>query len=125
VIVGSEFAPQIIQTAEEGDPAAAAIVQHAGRSIAENVVAVARRLELLESGFDLVTAGGVFSSRSRLLNESLSEGLGPHLAGVRLVHWDAPPVVGALLLALDQMRPRRLPDAALLASNIGQALEAR
>ena len=124
VVVGGEFAPHVVRAAGDGDPAAAAIVMHAGQAIAENVTAVARRLDMLDTAFDLVTAGGVFSSRSALLNESLLETVRARASKVRLVHWSAPPVVGAVLLAFDLMKPDPLPDTALLAENVRQSLEA-
>ncbi len=124
VVVGGEFAPQVMEAAGEGDEAAQAIVRRAGRTIGSNVLTVARRLDMLGRAFDLVTAGGVFSSRSELLNAHLMDTVRAEAAEVNLVHWTWPPVVGALLLALDQLNPERLPDPQTLGRNVVEALRA-
>lgn len=123
VVIGGEFAPQVVRTAGEGDPAAAAIVKRAGEAIGENVLAVATRLDMLDTAFDLVTAGGVFSSQSPLLDESLLQTVRSGAPKVRRIHWSAPPVVGAMLLAFDLMKPDRLPETGFLAENVTQSLE--
>jgi N-acetylglucosamine kinase-like BadF-type ATPase len=120
--IGGEFAPQVAQAANEGDKAAQEIFRRAGRTVGENGVSIARRLGMLDTEFVLVTAGGVFSSRNVYLNESLLATLQAAAPRVRLVHWDAPPVIGAVLLALDQLRLPHLPDTAPLAGQVTAAL---
>jgi len=124
VNIRGEFAPHVLEAARLGDAVAQAIVGRAGTTIGANVVTVARRLGMLDAPFDLVTAGGVFSSRSELLNGSLLETVTGHAPGVRLVHWASPPVVGALLLALDLMHPSTRPDRSALAIRVTEALAA-
>jgi hypothetical protein len=70
-----------------------------------------------------VTAGGVFSSRSPLLYSALSDAVAEGAAQVQIVPLHAPPVVGAILLALDLLRLSVLPETALLARRVTQALE--
>ena len=123
VKIGGTFAPQVFEAADEGDAPAQAIVRRVGETIGGNAIAVARRLGMLDTPFDLVTAGGVFSSKSALLNDSLLETIHRQTDGVRIVHWQAPPVVGALLLALDLLDLAVLPDAHLLAERVLTALE--
>jgi N-acetylglucosamine kinase-like BadF-type ATPase len=122
--IGGEFAPQVFQAAQEGDAVAWSIVRRVGETIGANAVAVARRLEMLDTSFSLVTAGGVFSSRSSLLRNSLLETVRAQAPKVDLVHWEAPPVVGALLLALDLTDPAALPDTHALAAEVERALTA-
>lgn len=122
VEIGGEFAPQVAQVANEGDEAAQEIFRRAGHTVGENAVSIARRLSMLDTEFVLVTAGGVFSSRNVYLNESLSATLQAAAPRVRLVHWDAPPVIGAALLALDQLALSRPPDTVLLAGQVTAAL---
>jgi N-acetylglucosamine kinase-like BadF-type ATPase len=116
--IGGEFAPQVFDCAREGDAVAQSIVRRAGETIGQNVNSVARELGMTGAPFDLVLAGGVFSSRSELLYESLSETIRTESPRVELVHWKAPPVVGALLLALDTLELSPLPDAGQLADQI-------
>jgi len=122
VKIGGEFAPQVFQAAHKGDAVAHSIVRRAGETIAANAIAVARRLGMLDTPFDLVTAGGVFSSRSDLLHDSLLETVRTQASQVNLVHWPAPPVVGALLLALDLLDLAALPDTDPLAAQVEEAL---
>jgi N-acetylglucosamine kinase-like BadF-type ATPase len=124
VEIGGRFAPQVFECAAGGDAVAQAIVQRAGETIGANVISVARELEMLGVPFDLVTAGGVFSSRSPLLYQSLSEALAEEAVQVNLVPLNAPPVVGAVLLALDLL-DLMLPDTAVAADRIARALEGR
>jgi len=122
--VGGEFAPQVFQAAQEGDAVARSIVRRVGETIGANAVAVARRLGMLDTSFSLVTAGGVFSSRSDLLHNSLLDRVRMQAPMVDLVHWEAPPVVGALLLALDLTDLAALPDTHALAAEVERALTA-
>jgi N-acetylglucosamine kinase-like BadF-type ATPase len=124
VEIGGEFAPQVFQVAHEGDAAARSIVRRVGETIGANAIAVARRLGMLDTSFSLVTAGGVFSSRSDLLRTSLLETVRTQAPEVDLVHWEAPPVVGALLLALDLTGLAALPDTRALAAQVERALMA-
>jgi N-acetylglucosamine kinase-like BadF-type ATPase len=124
VKVRGEFAPQVLQAAQSGDAVAQSIVCRAGTTIGANAVAVARRLGMLDTPFDLVTAGGVFSSRSELLNGSLLETVAAYAPGVKLVHWASPPVVGALLLALDLLDLSARPVAGVLAVQVAESLAA-
>jgi hypothetical protein len=93
-----------------------------GETIGSNVIAVARDLDMLDTSFDLVAAGGVFSSRSEWLNRSLLETVRTRSPQVNLVHWQSPPVVGALLLALDLLHLPQLPGTGHLADQVTQAL---
>jgi N-acetylglucosamine kinase-like BadF-type ATPase len=122
VKLGGQFAPQVFAAAHEGDAPAQAIVQRAGETIGDNAIAVARRLGMLDTACDLVAAGGVFSSKSSLLLNSLLNRMRSQMPQVQLVHWQAPPVVGALFLALDQLDITVLPDPLLVADQVIDAL---
>ena len=120
--IDSQFAPQVFEAANEGDVPAQAIIRRAGTTIGANAVAVARRLGLLDAPFPLVTAGGVFSSQNKLLNDSLLEAMHVQGARVELTYWEAPPVVGAVLLGLDLLDLDVLPDTDTLAARVHQSL---
>jgi N-acetylglucosamine kinase-like BadF-type ATPase len=120
--IGGEFAPQVFHAALAGDEPAQSIVRRAGETIGRNAVAIARRLGMLDTAFDLVAAGGVFSSHSELLNASLLATVRREARQADLVHWSAPPVVGALLLALDLTDHALIPDTAALACQAVEAL---
>jgi N-acetylglucosamine kinase-like BadF-type ATPase len=122
VRVGGRFAPQVFECAMEGDAVAQSIVRRAGETIGANVLSVAGELGMLEEPFDLVAAGGVFSSGNPLLYKSLSETVYARARQVNVVPWQAPPVVGALLLAFDLLGLSDLPEADRLAARVSEAL---
>jgi N-acetylglucosamine kinase-like BadF-type ATPase len=122
--LSGRLAPLVFEVAHDGDAVARGIIAKAGRTMGENVVAVARRLEMLAEPFDLVTAGGVFSSRSPLLNDSLLQTVRAQAAGARLAPWDAAPVVGAVLLGLDLLHPERPLAPEAIAAQVSEALAA-
>jgi N-acetylglucosamine kinase-like BadF-type ATPase len=123
VHVGGGFAPQVFECAAGGDAVAQAIVRRAGETIGANVLSVARELDMLRAPFDLVTAGGVFSSRSSLLYGSLSESVHREAVRVNVVPLRAPPVVGAVLLALDLLELPAPPEPSSLAESVKLALK--
>ena len=57
---------------------------------------------MLDDEFDIVLAGGLFRGGSVLLEQAVLEAVRPHARGGRLVRLDPPPVVGAVLMALEQ-----------------------
>jgi N-acetylglucosamine kinase-like BadF-type ATPase len=122
VHVRSRFAPQVFECAVAGDGVAQSIVRRAGTTIGANVLSVADELGMLEEPFDLVTAGGVFSSGAPLLYESLSETIHVRAKQVNVVQLQALPVVGALLLAFDLLDLPVLPEATRLAVGVSEAL---
>ena len=122
VRVGGRFAPQVFECAVEGDAVARSIVRRAGETIGANVLSVAGELGMLGEPFTLVTAGGVFSSDNSLLYESLAETVASRARQVNVVRWQAPPVVGALLLAFDLLDLPELPAADRLAIRVSEAL---
>jgi N-acetylglucosamine kinase-like BadF-type ATPase len=100
-----ELTPLLFSVAESGDEAAAGVV----RRQAEEVVALAataiRRLDALDSPIDVVLGGGVLTAGHPLLIDDISRLLADQapLAVTRVVQ--APPIVGAALLALDRIDP--------------------
>jgi hypothetical protein len=67
------------------------------------VAAVLRRLHLLRRQPPVVLAGGVFRADDAPFLDRIREGLARPAPGARVVRLDAPPVLGAALLALDRV----------------------
>ena len=87
--------------AERGDVVARSILAEAGRSLGDTTAHVVRRLGMEDDPFDLVLAGGMFRADTRYLVDGLESVVRPLAPGVRLRPLEDPPVVGAVLMAID------------------------
>ena len=95
------FAPLVVEAANQGDQVACGILSEAGQRIGENAVHVLRTLGMENMAFEVVLAGGMFLYGGRLFAggvESVVRRVAPNAHFVLL---EAPPVVGAVLIALD------------------------
>jgi N-acetylglucosamine kinase-like BadF-type ATPase len=92
-----ELAPIVFEAAAV-DAAAAAIVDRLVIEVVAMVTAAARRLGLVET--EVVVGGGIMRAADDKLLQRIAGGLGP---GLTLRRTAAPPVVGAVLLALDEV----------------------
>ncbi len=93
------FAPVVLDAADAGDEVAQAIVAEKGRILGSQGRACARRLDLPLDGLRIVLSGRVLAHPTeRLAAAALAE-----LPGAIAVRHPAPPVAGAVLLALDRI----------------------
>ncbi len=97
-----DFVPRIFVAAEAGDPAAVQLLLEAGRKLALGVNAVIRALKMEDDVFELVLAGGIFRASYSLLCDTLMASVQAVAPRVEVVRLTAPPVVGAVLLAMDE-----------------------
>ena len=97
----TEFASLVTQAAAEGDAAACRILSDAGERHGANAVHVLRRLGMQDLEFDLVLAGGLFRSVSPLLQDAVERMVRPVAPGATFILLKAPPVVGAVLMAIE------------------------
>lgn len=95
------FAPAVVDAAENGDLAARRILEQAGASLGDLAGHVARHLSMEGSEFELVLAGGMFRSGSRIMRAALESTVKRSARFAFTVTLEAPPVVGAALLALE------------------------
>lgn len=95
-------APLVFQAARQGDAQACDILEWAGRFLGQVVQAAAHRLHMQREAFEVVTAGSVFKGASPVLKDALATALHRHCPDAQLVMPRYEPVVGALLLAMDQ-----------------------
>jgi len=102
-----ELAPAVFATAAEGDAEARAIIDRLADEVATMAIALARRVHLVRRAFDIVLAGGVFRTRDAAFYARIADRIGEALPRATIGRLEAPPVLGAAILALD-----RLPDAA-------------
>lgn len=99
--LNASAAPLVFQVAAEGDAVANALIDQAGHELGELAKAVIRQLDLEEEHFDVVLVGSMFNAGERLIRP-LRETVLPFAPGARLVRLAVPPVVGAVLLGMEQ-----------------------
>jgi N-acetylglucosamine kinase-like BadF-type ATPase len=99
--IGAKAAPLVFRVAAEGDQVAHELILWAGRELASMAIGVIRQLGFESLSFEVVTAGTFFNG-SPLLAETMLETIHPTAPGARLVRLEAPPVVGGVLLGVEQ-----------------------
>jgi N-acetylglucosamine kinase-like BadF-type ATPase len=93
--------PLVIRAASEGDGVARDILDRVGRELGADVVLVAVRLGMLPEPFAVVLAGGFVSAAGAFVTRPLEQVVRLETSDVTFVHLEDPPVVGAVLLALE------------------------
>lgn len=101
--IDDKAAPLVFRVAESGDPAARSVVRWAGCELGEMANAVARQLEIEALVFDVVLAGSMFGGGA-LLTDPMRETVLKVCPQARFVRLTAPPVVGAVLMGMEQAR---------------------
>ena len=97
----SAAAPLVFEVAAQGDPVAIDLIRWAGQELGELAKAVIRQLDFQLLEFDVVLLGSMFNGGS-LLIDSMRETIHVFAPGAHLVRLTAPPVVGAVLLGMEQ-----------------------
>jgi N-acetylglucosamine kinase-like BadF-type ATPase len=116
---GDRLAPIVLDAADEGDAVAQEIVAGIGATLGRQGRACAEQVALPLDGLPVVLTGGVFGHPTdRLANAAMAE-----LPGAVAIRHPAPPIAGALLLALDRLGVRV--DAATVAAGLPFAVPDR
>lgn len=99
--VNASAAPLIFEVAAQGDAVAIDLIHWAGRELGELAKAVIRQLNFEALEFDVVLLGSMFNGGSRLITP-MRETIAELAPGARLVRLKTLPVVGAVLLGMEQ-----------------------
>ena len=94
-------APAVFQVAAEGDPVATELVLWAGRELGSLANGVIRQLDLEALSFEVVLIGSFYHG-SPLIVETMRRTVQKIAPGARLVRLAVPPVVGGVLLGMEQ-----------------------
>jgi N-acetylglucosamine kinase-like BadF-type ATPase len=101
IYLDAAAAPVVFEVAAAGDPVAQELVRWAGRELGDMAIGVIRQLGFEALTFDVVLAGSFFGG-SPVLAEVMRETIHAVAPGARLVRLTAPPVVGGVLLGMEQ-----------------------
>jgi N-acetylglucosamine kinase-like BadF-type ATPase len=99
--IDAAVAPLIFEVAMQGDAVAIDLIRWAGRELGELAKAVIRQLNFEALEFDVVLVGSMFNG-GPLLIEPMRESIAELAPRARLVRLQTLPVVGAVLLGMEQ-----------------------
>lgn len=99
--LNASAAPLVFRIAAEGDAVAQSLIERAGHELGELANAVIRQLDFQQEKFDVVLVGSMFNSGEPLIRP-LRETVLALAPGARFVKLACPPVVGAVLLGMEQ-----------------------
>jgi N-acetylglucosamine kinase-like BadF-type ATPase len=99
--VTAAAAPIVFQVAAEGDQVAQATICWAGRELGSLAIGVIHQLGFEQSDFEVVLIGSLFKGSPALI-ETMAAAIHQVAPRARLVRLKAPPVVGGVLLGMEQ-----------------------
>jgi N-acetylglucosamine kinase-like BadF-type ATPase len=99
--LSSYLAVNVIKAAREGDAAACDVVEWAGEELGWLAVSVARQIGMQDEAVEIIQSGSVFEA-GELLTKPMHELVLKHCPKAKLIRLDGPPVVGAVILGMEQ-----------------------
>ena len=95
------LATQVSAAARNGDAAAQEIIRWTGEELGWLAVAVARQIEMENEAVEIIQSGSVFAAGTAI-TEPMEAIVLQHCPRARLIRLEGPPVVGAVLLGMEQ-----------------------
>jgi N-acetylglucosamine kinase-like BadF-type ATPase len=105
-----ELSPVVFRAAADGDAVARSILDRQADELVMMAGAIISQLSLARRRPDVILAGGVFAARDPVFEARIRDGIQSAAPGANVHRSAAVPVLGAALLALDQL-PERVPGA--------------
>ncbi len=96
------LAMQVLEAARAGDEAAQKVIHWAGEELGWLAVSVARQIEMENDEVDIIQSGSVFDAGA-IITEPMREVVLKHCQHAKLIRLDGPPVVGAVILGMEQV----------------------
>lgn len=97
----SGLAPAVIRAAQAGDPAGVEVAVWAGAELGWLAVAVARQIGLEAEAVDVVQSGSVFDA-GEIITAPMRAVVTAHCPRANLIRLQGPPVIGAVVLGMEQ-----------------------
>ena len=96
------IAIEVIQAARDGDAAACEVIRWSGEELGWLAVSVARQIGMENEEVEIVQSGSVFDAGDIIMNPMRDVVL-KHCPKAKIFHLDCPPVVGSVLLGMEQV----------------------
>ena len=100
--IGAEAAPLVFRIAAEGDWVAQQLIEWAGKELGNLAIGVIRQLGVESLKFDVVLVGSLYDG-SPLLTDAMCHTVHAVAPGAHFVRLTVPPVVGGVLLGMEQV----------------------
>jgi N-acetylglucosamine kinase-like BadF-type ATPase len=97
------FAIKVFEAARDGDQAAQDVVEWAGEELGWLAVSMARQIEMEDDDVEIIQSGSVFDA-GELITEPMRYIVHKHCPLAKIIRLDGPPVVGAVILGMEQIR---------------------
>lgn len=98
-----ELSPVLMGVAKAGDPVALSVVKRQADEVVAFAMAALRRLRLLDTQSEIVLGGGVLAAGEPVLLDPIREALAEQAPQARVTIPVVRPVVGAVLLAVEEL----------------------
>lgn len=97
------LAIKVIEAAHAGDAAALEVMQWAGAELGWLAVSVARQIEMDNETVEVIESGSIFNAGT-IITDPMRRIVLKHCPKAKLIRLDGPPVVGAVILGMEQAR---------------------
>jgi len=95
------IAVDVINAARAGDAAALSVMRWAGEELGWLAVSVARQIGMEDEEVEIIQSGSIFEA-GELLTDPMRAVVLKHCPRAKLIRLDGPPVVGAVILGMEQ-----------------------
>ena len=113
---------KVFDTAERADPQAQEVMRWAGRELGEMAVGVINQLDFQEESFEVVLIGSLHGN-SPVMDQTLRDTVLQTAPRARFVRLTAPPVVGGVLLGMQEAGLNGYPMREKLVATTNQILK--
>ena len=103
--LSASTAPLVFNIADQGDAVAEEIIRWAGRELGGLANGVIRQLDLENEAFDVVLSGSLYKGSPKLIEE-MSQSILAVAPNAYLLPLNSPPVIGGVLLGMEQVELR-------------------
>ena len=100
--LSAQLAVKVMEAARQGDPAACDVARWAGEELGWLALSVARQIEMEDDEVEVIQSGSVFEA-GELITAPMRAIVLEHCPRAKLIRLDGPPVVGAVILGMEQV----------------------